>query len=201
MADIKISQLPLKSTLLSGTDLLEVSEAQLIPGVFVSKKMNRLKLTESIFAMGQRASFYNDQTQIALAINTPTVISLPFIENQNGVNLNGVGQIEVTNEGLYNLQISAQIYRTTIGTSQHLDVWLRVNGTDLVNTNRRVNVNNHTTYIVESLNYFVQLNALDYIEIIFSTTSTDIQLQAEPINITIPHPETPSVIATINRIG
>lgn len=201
MADIKISQLPLKSTLLSGTDLLEVSESQLIPGVFVSKKINRLKLIESIFAMGQHASFYNDQTQTALAINTPTVISLPFIENQNGVNLNGVGQIEVTNEGLYNLQISAQIYRAMIGTAQHLDIWLRVNGTDLVNTNRRINVNNHTTYVVESLNYFVQLNAFDYIEIIFSTTSTDIQLQSEPINLTIPHPETPSVIATINRIG
>ena len=48
MADIKISQLPQKTTLMGASDLLEVSEAQLIPGVFVSKKMRRDKLVETI---------------------------------------------------------------------------------------------------------------------------------------------------------
>jgi hypothetical protein len=78
---------------------------------------------------------------------------------------------------------------------------LRVNGTDIANSNTRINVNNNSVYQVAAWNWFLYLAASEVVEIMWATTAATIQLQSEVANLTIPHPETPSVIATINRIG
>lgn len=200
MADIKISQLPQKTTLMGASDLLEVSEAQLIPGVFVSKKMRRDKLIETVFGNFPAGSFYDNTTQTATA-NTPTAMLISQTNFLNNVALSGTTGMQVNDAGYYNVQFSAQIYRTSGGTSQHVDIWLRVNGTDVANSNTRINVNNNSVYQVAAWNWFVLLGASDVVEIMWATTSATIELRSEVANLIIPHPETPSVIATINRIG
>lgn len=200
MADIKISQLPQKTTPMGASDLLEVSEATFIPGVFVSKKMRRDKLIETVFGNFPSGSFYENTTQTTTA-NTPT----PMIISQSGflndVSLFGTTGIQVSNAGYYNLQFSAQVFRTAGSSSQHIDIWLRVNGVDVANTNSRLNVNDHSIYHVTAWNWFLYFGATDYVEIMWATTSANIELRSEVANLIIPHPETPSVIATINRIG
>jgi len=200
MADIKISQLPLKSTPMGASDLLEVSEAQILPGVFVSKKMNRSKLSETVFGNFPAGSFSENTTQTATA-NTPTAMLISQTNFLNDVTLSGTTGMQVTNAGYYNVQFSAQVFRTTGSSSQHIDIWLRVNGTDVANTNSRVNVNDHSIYHVTAWNWFLLLAASDIVEIMYSVTAATIELRSEVANLIIPHPETPSVIATINRIG
>jgi hypothetical protein len=200
MADIKISQLPQKTTPMGASDLLEVSEAQFIPGVFVSKKMRRDKLVETIIGNIPSGSFYENTTQTALA-NTPTAMLISQTNFLNNVALSGTTGMQVNDAGYYNVQFSAQVYRTTGSSSQHIDIWLRVNGTDEVNTNSRLNVNDHSIYHVPAWNWFVLLAASDIVEIMYSVTTANIELRSEVANLIIPHPETPSVIATINRIG
>jgi hypothetical protein len=200
MADIKISQLPQKNTLMGASDLLEVSEAQFLPGVFVSKKMRRDKLIETVIGNIPSGSFYENTTQTTTA-NTPTAMLISQTGFLNNISLSGTTGMQVNDSGYYNVQFSAQLYRTSGGTSQHVDIWLRVNGTDVSNSNTRINVNNNSIYQVAAWNWFVLLSASDVVEIIWSTTSATIQLESEVANLTIPHPETPSVIATINRVG
>jgi hypothetical protein len=71
----------------------------------------------------------------------------------------------------------------------------------VANSNSRLNVNDHSIYHVPAWNWFLYLGATDYVEIMWATTSANIELRFEVANLIIPHPETPSVIATINRIG
>ena len=200
MADIKISQLPLKTTAMAASDLLEVSEAQIIPGAFVSKKMNRAKLLLTIFNNIASGSFYENTTQTATA-NTPTAMLISQTNFLNNVALSGTTGMQVNDAGYYNVQFSAQIFRTSGSSSQHIDIWLRVNGTDVANSNSRLNVNDHSIYHVPAWNWFILLAASDIVEIMWATTSATIELRSEVANLIIPHPETPSVIATINRIG
>ena len=195
-----ISQLPQKSTPMGASDLLEVSEAQFIPGVFVSKKMRRDKLIETVFGNFPAGSFYENTTQTATA-NTPTAMLISQTNFLNDISLAGTTGMQVNNAGYYNVQFSAQIYRTSGGTSQHVDIWLRVNGTDVANSSTRINVNNNSVYLVAAWNWFLLLGASDVVEIMWATTTATIELRAEVANLIIPHPETPSVIATINRIG
>jgi hypothetical protein len=200
MADIKISQLPQKTTPMGASDLLEVSEAQFIAGVFVSKKMRRDKLVETVIGNIPLGSFYDNTTQTALA-NTPTAMLISQTVYLNDVSLSGTTGMQVNNAGYYNVQFSAQVFRTFGSSSQHIDIWLRVNGTDVANSNSRFNVNDHAIYHVAAWNWFLLLGASDVVEIIWATTNANIELRSEVANLTIPHPETPSVIATINRIG
>lgn len=200
MADKKISQLPQKSTVMGASDLLEVSEAGFIPGAFTSKKMRRDKLIETVVGNIPLGSFYDNTTQTATA-NTPTAMLISQSLYLNNVALSGTTGMQVNDAGYYNVQFSAQIYRTSGGTSQHVDIWLRVNGTDVANSNTRINVNNNSVYDVAAWNWFVSLDASDTVEIMWATTAATIELRSEVANLIIPHPETPSVIATINRIG
>jgi hypothetical protein len=200
MADIKISQLPQKSTPMGANDLLEVSEAQFIPGVFVSKKMRRDKLIETVIGNIPLGSFYENTTQTATA-NTPTAMLISQTNFLNDIALSGTTGMQVTFAGYYNVQFSAQVFRTTGSSSQHIDIWLRVNGTDEANSNSRVNINDHSIYHVAAWNWFLLLAASDTVEIMWATTAATIELRSEVANLIIPHPETPSVIATINRIG
>ena len=200
MADIKISQLPQKTTPMGASDLLEVSEATFIPGAFVSKKMRRDKLVETIIGNIPSGSFYDNTTQTATA-NTPTAMLISQTNFLNDISISGTTGMQVNNAGYYNVQFSAQLYRTSGGTSQHVDIWLRVNGTDVANSNTRINVNNNSVYDVAAWNWFLLLAASDVVEIMWATTAATIELRSEVANLIIPHPETPSVIATINRIG
>lgn len=200
MADIKISQLPPKGTLMGANDLLEVSEEQFISGVFVSKKMRRDKLIETVVGNIPSGSFYDNTTQTTTA-NTPTAMLISQTGFLNDVSLSGTTGIQVNNAGYYNVQFSAQVFRTAGSSSQHIDIWLRVNGTDVANSNSRVNINDHSIYHVPAWNWFLYLGASDTVEIMYSVTVATIELRYEVANLIIPHPETPSVIATINRIG
>ena len=200
MADIKISQLPPKGTPMGANDLLEVSEAGFIPGAFTSKKMRRDNLIETVIGNIPLGSFYDNTTQTATA-NTPTAMLISQAVYLNNVALSGTTGMQVNNAGYYNVQFSAQIYRTTGSSSQHVDIWLRVNGTDVANSNSRVNINDHSIYHVSAWNWFVLLAASDIVEIMWATTAATIELRSEVATLIIPHPETPSVIATINRIG
>lgn len=200
MADIKISQLPQKTTVMGANDLLEISEAQFLPNTFVSKKMRRDKLIETVFGNFPLGSFFEPSTQTTTA-NTPTAILISQSNFLNDVSLSGTTGMQVTFGGNYNVQLSAQVFRTTGSSNQHIDIWLRVNGTDVSNSNRRMTIHDHSVYHIFTLNKFLTLNASDIVEIIYSVTAATIELRAEISNLIIPHPETPSVIAIINRIG
>ena len=200
MADKKISQLPQKTSPMGASDLLEVSEAGFIPGAFTSKKMRRDKLIETVVGNIPSGSFYENTTQTATA-NTPTAMLISQTGFLNNIALSGTTGMQVNDAGYYNVQFSAQLYRTAGSSSQHVDIWLRVNGTDLNDTNSRVNINDHSIYHVAAWNWFVLLADTDTVEIMWSTTAATIELRSEVANLVIPHPATPSVIATINRIG
>jgi hypothetical protein len=185
---------------MGASDLLEVSEAGFIPGVFTSKKMRRDKLIETVIGNIPSGSFYENTTQTATA-DTPTAMLISQTGFLNNIALSGTSAMQVNDAGYYNVQFSAQLYRTSGGTSQHVDIWLRVNGTDVSDSNTRINVNNNSVYVVAAWNWFVLLSASDTVEIMWSTTAATIELRSEVANLIIPHPATPSVIATINRIG
>jgi hypothetical protein len=109
--------------------------------------------------------------------------------------------MQVNETGYYNVQFSAQFFRTSGNSIQHVNIWLRNSGTDVANTNTQLTIKDHSIYHVASWNWFLYLVAGEYIEIMWSPTVATIELRAEVENLSLPCPATPSVIATINRIG
>jgi hypothetical protein len=136
--------------------------------------------------------------------NTAYAMTLDTTDYSNGVTLSNSSRINVKNTGVYNFQWSGQFQNTD--TSLHdVSVWLRKNGTDVVGSTGFISVpNSHggiDGHTIVGWNYFLELNANDYIELWWSATSTNISLQFYPTQTSPTRPSTASLIATMNYVS
>jgi hypothetical protein len=152
-----------------------------------------------------RGSFYDSLTQSAAAINTATAMIFRQTDADATLGISVVNgslglptRVTVTHTGVYNICFSTQLERTTGGSSQTIDIWLRKNGVNVASTNTKLNVQANAGYLVAAWNFFIKLNAGEYVELMWATTSTSIALTNAPSNGV--HPETPSIILTINQV-
>lgn len=122
-------------------------------------------------------------------------------------------KLVVTYPGVYNLQFSAQFVNTD-SQIHDIDVWFRKNGVlsstaDIANSNSQFSVpNKHGAidgHLIGALNFFVDLQANDYIEIMWHTYDVSTTIQALPAvsasGTTPAIPATPSVIATMAYVS
>jgi len=150
-------------------------------------------------ATGSYGSFYDTTTQTATTINTPYSMSFNTTDISNGVSISGSGntKIKFTNPGVYDLQFSAQLARAVGSGTENVLIWIRKNGSNISNSNTNVTFAGGTNVRqVAAWNWFLNVAASDYYEIMWSTTSTNIVLQSDATTT----PAIPSVIATVTRI-
>ena len=195
MGQIKISQLTPKDAPLSDTDLFVIAEET--SDGYISKSVTGLEVMESVKTSNAFGSFIDLTTQTTSA-NTPTPMRMRETITAKDVSIDEGTKMVVEQDGIYNVQFSAQIYRTSGGTTQHVDIWFRVNGVDIDNSNTKVTIQNDH-YHNPAWNFFIRLHSGDYVEIMWATTANTIELIYE--NGSSIHPAIPSVIATINRIN
>lgn len=148
-------------------------------------------------------AFQSDASQTTTA-NTATVMTLNTVDYSNDVSVVGGSKITVVNSGIYNLQWSGQFVNTD--TQLHdASIWLRVNGSDFVGSNGLVSIpNKHggvDGHTIIGWNYFVELQANDYVELWWSTDSTQVSLKYYTAGTVPTRPTTASVIATLSFVS
>ena len=102
----------------------------------------------------------------------------------------------VDTEGVYNFDTSFQLDKTAGGTAI-FDFWFRLNGVDVTDSASRIRIQGNNAEIFSSLNYFFDLKANDYVELMFSVTDLSVEVAAFPA--AAPHPGIPSIILTVNN--
>ena len=150
------------------------------------------------FKRARYGSFYSTATQTATTINTATEVTLNTTDLSSGVFLSGSPQsrINVDTDGIYNLQLSVQLDKTSGGTAEFY-IWFRKNGADVTDSASQIRIQGNNAEIFSALNYFFSLKAGDYIEIMFSVSDLSVELLAVPA--TAPHPGIPSIIVTVSN--
>lgn len=156
-------------------------------------------------------SFYDTTTQTApLVLGVPQIYRVKF----NSYDPDATSGFSIVNDefgqptrvlatatGVYNLQWSAQLFRSAGGASKQAVIWIRVNNTDIIGSTGHVTLQANAKYLLPAWNYFVKLNAGDYIQLMWSQDD-DIQIIYEGPSATPPYyPGTASVILTLNQIG
>jgi len=144
-------------------------------------------------------SFYDTTTQITTA-NNPTAMKLNTTDISNGISVVGGTKITAANTWVYNLQFSAQFYRTAGGTKESIDIWLRKNGLNVPQSDTKITLESNSIFIVAAWNWLVQLNAGENCEIMWAVTDSRIRIVFEPENLAVPHPAVPSLIATCVQV-
>lgn len=195
---IKFSEMEEKKTALDYEDLTCVSEFDAISETYTTKKIKGYLIRDGVFNGNVTGSFFDTEIQATTA-HTPTPIFLRNTVFSNYCFIGDNTQITTNQTGVFNLQFSAQLIRTSGGSNAHVDIWFRLNGVNIDNSNTKVTMVNNSHYTVASWNFVLAMTENDYIEIMFMPTVETIQLQSEIAQ--ADHPATPSVIATFNRIG
>ena len=151
--------------------------------------------------------FTNNTDQTALSVGSTAVVIYDTTEESNGVYLDTVNtsRIYVRNAGIYNIQFSIQLVNKDNAT-QYADVWFRHNGTDVERSASRFDMqprksSTDWSYVVGTVNIFLDMNAGDYVEIAGTTSSTLVGLESIPEDVSIPRPAIPSVILTVNAVN
>jgi hypothetical protein len=152
------------------------------------------------FKRSRYGSFYDTTTQTATTINTAKAITFNSTDLSGGVYLGSpTSRIYVDTEGIYNFDTSFQLDKTAGGVGLFY-LWFRLNGVDVPDSASQIRIQGNNAEIFASLNYFFDLKANDYVEIMYSVDDLTVQLLAEPAS--TPHPGIPSIILTVsNNIG
>ena len=136
--------------------------------------------TQTLPGANQSASFQYNTTDVA-----------------SGVTYTNNSRIQFPNDGVYNIQFSAQLEVTT--NASDIYIWLKKNGTNLANTATRVHIDKASQSYVAAWNWIYPFVNADYAEIAWQSTNAGAELLAEAALGNIP--AIPSVIVTVTQVA
>ena len=140
-------------------------------------------------------SFYDTTTQTGTTINTAKAITFNTTDLSNGVYIGTpTSRVYVDTPGIYNYDMSFQLDKTSGGVGDFY-IWFRLNGVDVANSASYIQIQGNNHEIFSSLNYFFDLNAGDYVEIMFSVSTLSVEVAAFAAS--APVPAIPSIILTV----
>ena len=124
--------------------------------------------------LGFFGAFHSEIGQTAASINTPYNILAPIQDYSNGITIDSSGNITISHIGVYNIQFSAQLTKSS-GNAADILIWLYANGNNIAWTNTDVTINGSNAKEVASWNWFYQTTIPnEIVSIKWQTTNTDV---------------------------
>lgn len=147
-------------------------------------------------------AFQDNTTQTAAATSTPYAVILGTTDFSNSVVVKSDGshltRITVDETGIYNLAFSLQLQKTT-ANKKSAWIWVRINGFDVADSTTRVALAGNSSELVAAWNFFLNMTAGDYVQLMWAVEDTGIQILHEAA--TAFCPAIPSAIVTMNFIS
>ena len=115
-------------------------------------------------------------------------------------------RIKVTQDGVYNIQFSAQFINTT-NDVQEIDIWFRKNGVDVPGSNSQFGIKarkstGSASRLIAAMNFILELAENDYFEMMWRVPDPGVSLEQFPAvtasGTTPAIPATPSIIVTVS---
>ena len=150
-------------------------------------------------------AFQDSTDQVAANTTTAYAVTFNTTDFSNGVTIASGSRITVADAGIWNLQFSIQFTNTT-NSSQDVDVWFRVNGSNVANSNSRFGFAprkgaGDPYHTIAAMNYFVSLNATNYVEIMWRPTDTGVSIEQYAAGTSPTRPAVPSAIVTMSFVS
>jgi hypothetical protein len=150
-------------------------------------------------------AFQDSTDQTAASTTVATAVTFNTTDFSNGVTIASNSRITVADSGIWNLQFSIQLTNTT-NSSQDVDIWFRVNGTNAANSNSRFGFAPRKSpgdpyHTIAAINYFLSLNASDYVEIMWRPTDVGVTIEQYAASASPTRPAVPSAIVTMSFVS
>ena len=150
-------------------------------------------------------AFQDTTDQTAASTTTAYAVALNTTDYSNGIYVSNTSRINVRNYGIYNIQFSFQ-YKNTTNDGQDVDIWFKKNGTNVAGSNSRFHMparksTGDLSHLIAAMNFFLEMNAGDYVEVMWRTTDTGVSLEQYPTSSSPDRPSIPSAIITASYIA
>jgi hypothetical protein len=184
--------------------LTEIGDT-VLSGSLTLSSGSALRINNGFYVDGNRqfnyGQFSSTTTQSGSA-NTAYAATFNTTDFAQGVSLVAGSRITVANTGLYNIQFSSQLH-TTSNEAVDFSIWFAITGSDIANSNTDFSIEkiNGGGFQVAALNYLTRMESGSYVELKYSKTTTNGQLQAKGTQSTPTRPATPSVILTVTQVA
>jgi hypothetical protein len=144
-------------------------------------------------------AFSDTTLQTAASINIAYGMVFNTTDSSNGVSIGSPSsRLVVANQGVYNVQFSAQLDKTS-GGAGNVYIWLRKNGTNVANTATTIAIQGTAARTVAAWNFIIQLEPTNYVELMWATDDTSVRILAA--SATSVWPAIPSVICTVTQVN
>ena len=147
-------------------------------------------------------SFYDATTQTAAVTSTAYPVKFGTTDISNSVTIASDGtnltRITVDESGVYNFAFSLQLIKAS-ANSKNAWIWPRINGVDVPNSATKITLGGNSAAVVAAWNFFLDLTAADYVQIMWAVDDTGIEILYEAA--TAFCPAIPSSILTVNFVS
>lgn len=150
-------------------------------------------------------AFHDSTDQAAASTTAATAVTFNTTDISNGVTLSNSSRLNVADSGVFNIQFSIQLKNTT-NDSHDVDIWFRKNGTNVDNSNSKYHPparksTGDPSHMIAALNFFIELNAGDYVEIVYKVDNVSVTLEHFAAGSSPTRPAVPSAIATVSFVS
>jgi len=150
-------------------------------------------------------AFHDSTDQVAASTTAATAVTFNTTDISNGVTLSNSSRFNVADSGVFNIQFSIQLKNTT-NDSHDVDIWFRKNGTNVDNSNSRYHPparksTGDPSHMIAALNFFIELDAGDYVEIIYKVDNVNVTLEHFAAGTSPTRPAVPSAIVTVSFVS
>ena len=146
------------------------------------------------------ALYYSTTDQTAGNTDEAYPVSFENTYFENGMTINGNTDSEITveNTGIYNFQFSGQLISTN-SSAKTAQIWIRRNDIDIGYSAHAYTDDANNAYLEVNWNFNIDLQAGDYIEIMWATDDT--ALSFESVAPSAPYPGIPSAVMAVNFVS
>jgi hypothetical protein len=158
-------------------------------------------LSWATFANPTYGSFYSTATQQVVGAGATTFVKFNSTYESNRVSIIGgsgtSSRIQIQDAGPFSITFSAQINLADGNQPQVGDFWLRINGTDVPQSNTHMTVLGKDFDSVITINFVYTFANNDYFEILMSSADPNYSIQTHTGLTSPPRPDIPSIILSV----
>ena len=141
---------------------------------------------------------FDTTTQINSAISG-NAFTYDTVVNSRGIAVVSGSQIQVANSGVYNIQFSIQLEKSS-ANKEDVDIWFRKNNVDVPWSATTIVVEGSSEKQVAAWNFFSSMDTNEFVEIVWHTADTNVEAVAVSGHTNPAHPDIPSIILTVNNV-
>ena len=144
------------------------------------------------------ALYFSTQDQTPAVIDTAYDLTYNNVYYENELTLTSNKEIYATRTGIYNFQLSAQLFSSS-SNAKTMQIWINRDGTDIGFSAHGYTVSDNSAYEEVNWNFNIDVAAGSYIKIRYASDDTDLKFDSTAAS--SPYPGIASAVMAVNFIS